>query len=152
MTELYFEFFTTFSKMECALKEAGYLMKKDGEATANWDTFANSVDPAILQHQDPDLQSAYRLLKESPPWKQVAKKGRVLFEDTPFASPTETFRYYTDVLRRLRNNLFHGGKFNKSLGNNPSRNRQLVSAGLRVLEIAAVANPRVRKIYLEIEW
>lgn len=138
-------FFVFFSRFEYALKAAGYRrVGRSGEAAADWDTFGREFDRDFI-----DALSSCRTITElfdRPPRKQVIR-GNVLDWDPPPPSyppsPTNAAMLFVYV-RRVRNNLFHGGKVPFDFG----RDRALVEAALAVLMSALDAAPsRLRRAF-----
>lgn len=80
-----------------------------------------------------------------PPKKQVARAGRLYWEDAPATQGSDTERLLVHV-RRVRNNLFHGGKFSETWPY-PERSGKLVGASLVVLQACLALSDRVRAAY-----
>ena len=124
------KFFRVFSRAEYALKASGF-HKGDGNAEANWDTFAKEVSGLIDTPSNQHLATAIDFILNSPPKKQVIVNGVIDWND---AKPTNTsssqnlFVY----IRRVRNNLFHGGKFNGHWFS-PERSMELISSSITIL-------------------
>ena len=104
------EFFFVFSRLEYALKITGCLCPDATVPVIDWTRFATSVEHVFSHPPTKDFAEAIQYLSTQPPRKQIVREGRVTWSDgTP----------RTDVLpelillyvRRVRNNLFHGGKF-----------------------------------------
>lgn len=51
------------------------------------------------------------------------------------------------LVRRVRNNLFHGGKYNSELHEEPARNEELLRGGLLILEECLRVSSAVRQAY-----
>jgi hypothetical protein len=108
--ELVFRFFTVFSLFEYALKQSGF-RTTTGDAQANWDAFARSIQDVFDPNSSSELKEAVDYLLYCPPMKQVIEKGQMVFrrrDPNQNSSDTEKLAIY---IRRVRNNLFHGGKF-----------------------------------------
>jgi hypothetical protein len=105
--------FRKFAQFEYALKAAGYLRcGRDNAAEPDWTEFAKSI-PAVFDAPDePGLAEAVRFILAEPPKKQVVVNGRL---EWSVAAPEG--KKQSDLVliyvRRVRNNLFHGGKFNE---------------------------------------
>ena len=65
------EFLGVFSRVEYALKVTGHVQNNNGDARANWDTFANSISDGFEGIEDDDFKGAVEYLSERPPSKQV---------------------------------------------------------------------------------
>jgi hypothetical protein len=103
------QFFKTFARFEYALKAAGY-HKGDGNAKPDWDRFAQSIDSCFEQPLSDALAAAVKFLIETPPKRQVLVDGKLEWEEAREEGPDS--RKLSIYIRRVRNNLFHGGKFN----------------------------------------
>jgi hypothetical protein len=127
---LVLEFLFTFSRFEYALKRAGY-RGQDGEAAkAEWDRFENDLTALSGDELAPVLARGEYILT-TPPKKQVAHGGGLGWEDSaPTASRIKTVLIY---VCRVRNNLFHGGKFPEGPVHDVARDRDLLRAGISVL-------------------
>lgn len=132
------QFLTVFARFEFALKFSGFL--EDGadgkEAEPNWQLF--SEDAALkaafgVEALPPEVIEAVRTLTESPPLKQVIQGGRLNWKETPAQGDAHGPLNLLLLVRRVRNNLFHGGKFPMKPLDHPERNSQLIEASLVVL-------------------
>jgi len=101
------ELFAAFSRFEFALKEGGYAMAdRWSGAAANWSAFGRvpAVEKAFEAiRAAPQLE----ILLVDPPRKQVVVGGRLEWGDAPTVTDAASL---LAALRRVRNNLFHGGK------------------------------------------
>lgn len=84
-------------------------------------------------------------LTEHPPKEQVAEAGRLNWIEKPAIPPVGSTAVLLYV-RRVRNNLFHGGKFSERWID-PDRSRKLISASLTVLHASLEMSPRIRDAY-----
>jgi hypothetical protein len=146
---LAFEFLAVFSRMEYALKATGtYAMDGGrGKAAANWDTFANRIDKMFCALADQDLKVAVDYLLNKPPRKQVYEKGTVRFRDQKIDKAQATTQQTLLMVRTVRNNLFHGGKYLVGDEKEAGRNEALVTHSLRVLEACFPLDESVRANY-----
>ncbi len=113
------KFFILFARFECALKASGFLKRPDGRADPNWDCFARVISDSFDRCQNQEVSEARAYMKSQPPRKQIAKSGRLDWSvECPDTSldVVQLLKY----VRRVRTNLFHGGKFQ---GANPDRQR-----------------------------
>lgn len=136
--ELVFRFFTVFSLFEYALKQAGYLLDSKS-AEPNWDLFSACIDGKFDTNRTDDLKEAVRYLLTSPPKKQVVEKKEIVFRAALPKKPTNTGDLSV-YIRRVRNNLFHGGKF----GYDAKRDSRLIECCLIVLEEWAGLDDKVK--------
>jgi len=111
------EFFFVFSRFEFALKEAGYVTtsgRNSDNAAPDWDAFVKQYKK-IYQRSD-DADEAVSYLLSNPPQKQKvfrdeSGKFRTVWE--PFKADTKAplLKILVDIVKVVRNNLFHGGKY-----------------------------------------
>ncbi len=135
------ELFQKFARIEYALKATGF-HQGEGEAKPNWDRFASSVS-GVLEN-DPAIASAIKYMSGRPPRKQVIRNQLLEWENpTPNASKAHEILL---CVRRVRNNLFHGGKFNDHWFA-PERSRELLLHSLSILDACLRASPDLRKAF-----
>ncbi len=136
--ELVFKFFVVFSLFEYALKKANFCeMDGRNNLQVKWDSFVENIRSKF----NPDeVQNSVSYFKENPPRKQVLSNNHLDFEDTP--EETDTLKSLSILIRRVRNNLFHGGKFRYE----PSRDTKLISHALKILENWSQCNAQVKQI------
>ncbi len=141
---LSFDFFKLFSRFEYSLK-AAHFHTGEGNANPNWTTFAQDIHVNFQALQDEALVRAKQYILGNPPKKQVIEQGNIAWSGSP---PTQVND--TDLLllyvRRVRNNLFHGGKFN---GNwfAPQRSEELLNSSIIVLRHALEMNVNVKQAF-----
>lgn len=147
LDDLAHRMFRQFSRMEHALKSAGYLERPNGDAKASWVSFGEEIDASFrdLVSRDEELRDAVRYLRDHPPKKQTVSNGVLGWSETPPTAPTETGVLLLYV-GRVRNNLFHGGKFN-GRWIDPGRSRKLLPRCLTVLDRTLLLSGRVKAAY-----
>lgn len=115
------------TRFEYALKEIGYgKVGKSGEVEVNWDAFANEGLKAGFLKRIRENAIAPTLLAE-PPSKQILLGNKLDWED---GTPPSSVQELLGAVRRVRNNLVHGGK---SGDKDFDRNDRLVSESIEVL-------------------
>lgn len=147
LDNLSFQFFRMFARAEYALKAAGFLTNLNGRAEANWTAFAATIDPSFpaAEASDTALAKAVAYLLNHPPKKQMAKNGHLVWRDSKPQSESRTDLILLYV-RRVRNNLFHGGKFSHEWID-PGRSSQLIQAALAVIAASIERSPEVIRAY-----
>jgi len=138
LDELAFTFFKLFAQYEYALKAMQYTrVGAGGQAEPDWDRFSKEVGNQVLESPSEDLASALEYLFDQPPKKQVLNNGVLSWQVVPNTerSPQILFSH----IRRVRNNLYHGGKFNGHWFD-PDRSEELISKALLVLQPLEVIN------------
>jgi len=106
-TEAAIRLFATFARFEFALKEAGFVRAdRSGSALADWDRFTNlprtEKIAAAIRHAAMAPELANR-----PPKRQVATGQSWEWQDVEAGDNANSL---LRAIRRVRNNLFHGGK------------------------------------------
>mgnify|MGYP007060064465 CR=1 FL=1 len=132
LDKLSYRFFKLFAQYEYALKAMGYgRAGKADAAEPDRDRFANEIGVALLQSQDQAVIDARTYLLEEPPKRQVWINGSVEWADV--ANVERSVQILFAHIRRVRNNLYHGGKFN-GRWIDPDRSEELLSKSLILLQ------------------
>ncbi|HBJ42925.1 MAG TPA: hypothetical protein DDZ20_19900 [Hyphomonas sp.] len=138
------DLFRTFARFEYALKAAGF-HNGDGPAGANWRDFAVSVAALFDDPQDEALEAAIAYMLEHPPNKQMIEDGVLSWDAAAPQTDLQSDRVLIYV-RRVRNNLFHGGKFNGHWFA-PERSAALLRHSLTILNACLAASEQVNEAY-----
>lgn len=136
--------FHVFSRTEYALKATGY-NNGDGAAEANWRTFALAVEGLIANPASHELEEAINFFFNAPPKRQVIVGGVIQWEVSEPTTNSQADKLLIYV-RRVRNNLFHGGKFNGHWFE-PERSAPLLRHSLTILTACVESMPAVRQAY-----
>jgi hypothetical protein len=156
-------FFVFFSRMEFALKRTGYLerpRKADGplkaiNAKASWDEFGNRWGTTFDQKSSKDLAVAVNYFRGKPPRKQIVENNTLDWsppEDGQQVKEDELLKWLlVNCVCRVRNNLFHGGKFPDPVGPvpDPGRDRDLIHNSMVILSAALSLDPNVMVSFSE---
>ena len=151
--ELLLEFFLAFSRFEYALKASG-LFKRDPpdpprwpKAKPNWDRFAASLRDSFNPSATDDLRQACEYIRDSPPKKQVICNDEIAWE-TPVHRDEETdIQFLLRMVRCIRNNLFHGGKYNIEVHEDTERTEMLLRSSLTLLAACLEIAPEQQAAY-----
>lgn len=135
--DLVFDFFIIFSRFECALKTSGYLKNKKGWAEPDWDKFEKYLPSNHKNPDDKKVKDAIKYIIENPPKKQMNKDSKLYWENRKDSSLSK-------LIRRVRNNLFHGGKFYGDYNKEDSRNRKLLENCIIILDYWLSLNESVK--------
>jgi len=81
---LMLDFFTIFSRFECALKTANFSSGDLDKVSANWDTFIASIRPAFDKNNNAQLYQAVDYLIQNPPRIQMIDNGQLGWRDRIF--------------------------------------------------------------------
>ncbi len=138
------ELFRTFSRFEYALKASGF-HKGNGDAEANWRSFAESVTHTFENPAGEDLREAIRYFLSHPPKKQVVAHGELAWTESVPQTDLLSDRILT-YIRRVRNNLFHGGKFNGRWFE-PQRSHELLVHSLVILRACLDGSEEVKEAF-----
>lgn len=133
-SELAIEFMAVFSRFEYALKSTEFADGGQTRVDPAWDRFANKVHHQFEQIDDEPLKVAVKFLLEEPPRKQVLINDELRFIEQIIDAQQCTTQQILKMVRTVRNNLFHGGKYCIGEEMEPGRNQQLVESSLKVLE------------------
>lgn len=131
--------------MEYALKATVFLRPGRRAAEADWTSFAAAIHRSFTDAISIEVQEAKVLLLEKPPKKQINQDGEI-----DWCSSAPDAQNETDLLLkyvcRVRNNLFHGGKFNGRWFE-PERSGPLIQASSQILQACREACPEVDAAY-----
>jgi len=134
------KFISTFLRFEFALKESGF-GPENGPAQVDWDRVANVLGQDFFR----DIQESglTKTILNRPPKKQVTRDHQLDWEDQ---DPPRNVCDLISGIRRVRNNLLHGGKSGdpESDSGNPTRSITLISEAQWVVEQALQRLGQVR--------
>lgn len=127
------DFFVLFSRMEYALKSCGYVSNLNG-ASPDWDKFANQYskqfESDLILEELVDLAKAHGYLFAEPPRKQCLGENNILEWKRDEQWNSQGLKETLLLIRRIRNNLFHGGKYE---GYVPVRDNTLICHATTIL-------------------
>ena len=146
--ELALEFLAVFSRLEFALKVTNFRQPGEGEAKANWIGFANEIAGAFNPGRTPKIANAFAYLTGQPLRRLAVENGAL--DWYPFTVPQgiSDAERVVRVVRQIRNNLFHGGKFARDPHANAERDTRLLEASLVVLRELRRLAPQVEEAYV----
>lgn len=143
------EFFITFSRFECALKASNFANGNQDRVTANWDTFVASIADAFDENKTANLKAAVDYIIQNPPRVQSLDNGQLSWRDRNFQANEPLINKLGLSIRDVRNNLFHGGKFNGNYQADVSRNFILLKNSITILNEWLELSAGVKQNYLE---
>lgn len=145
MEQLACEMFQVFAKFEYCLKAAGYCVAgPGGDAKPDWKRFAQELPIQLVASDDIAVKNAVTYIFAHPPKKQVFNNGALQWSDaSPQGDGNDLILLY---VRRVRNNLFHGGKFN-GVFFAPDRSQKLLQHSIVVLFACIMASPAILEAY-----
>jgi len=140
--QLVCQFLLVFSRFEAALKQAGYCKQKDDRIVVEWWRFA-SENPPDTDGRGPLPLDSVRPLVERPPGRQVVSMKHLEFvQEQPLEAPVQS-KQLLAMVYRVRNNLFHGGKWPMQ----PERDPELLQAALAALAYYVDLDDDVARAY-----
>lgn len=122
------ELFRIYARFEFALKMAGHCALQGKAVEVNWDAFANkeTIGKKFFDHVR-DTGMCPTMMKD-PPKPETIKDGQWGFADQ--ATNPVCAQDLFGLVRRVRNNLFHGGKY---FDDDPRRNTAIVAEAISIL-------------------
>jgi hypothetical protein len=149
--DLIYEFFFVFSRFEHALAMAHYLNENKGGVSADWNKFARETNDVFLATLSPEVKEAIRYYERKPPRKQVVDFDSLTWKDVVPKTNYELEKLLL-LIRRVRNNLFHGEKIGVLLEGDSERDSQLLKHGLTILYACLQSSPDLRsKFFSELD-
>jgi len=133
LDKLAFRFFKLFAQYESTMKERDFFyLNRYGQIVVDWDRFANEIVGGNFRDDLGEHASAADYILQYPPMKQaVNAEGKIIWEEV--SNIDRSVQMLFGHIRRVRNNLFHGAKFNGTWFD-PKRSKLLLENSLLVLE------------------
>lgn len=149
--DLIYEFVFVFSRFEHALSVTSYLSETKGGVSADWDKFAREMNAVFLSILSPEVNKAVKYYESDPPRKQVVDFDSLTWKDVVPKTDYKLEKLLL-LIRRVRNNLFHGEKFAVLLEGDSKRDTELLKHGLTILYACLQVSTDLRKrFFSEIE-
>lgn len=125
-------FFRTFAQYESSLKRKGfYLTDRFGNINVDWDRFANEVIQRSFINDLGNNSHAADFIFTNPPRKQFFDGEKISWTEPSIGD--KSVQALIGYICRIRNNLFHGGKFNSSGDIRSQRDEDLIKNSLVIL-------------------
>lgn len=138
-----FRLLATFSRWEYALKRTGYAKPgSHGQAEADWNKYVDAVAIPLAQIATPRYVAARNYITTHPPLCWQYRDG---WQPNPKRENETEARYLFRMVRDVRNNLFHGGKFQNGIVEELSRDREVIDAATTVLEECVNLRPEMQR-------
>ena len=143
-----FRFFATFARWECALKRDIRFVRRGnhGQAEANWNAFADAVAAKLERLTSQDFVSGRDYLLANPPKRFMFEDG---WQPNPRRRDETDARYLFRVVRDVRNNLFHGGKYQQVVIKELARDRALIDHSIAVLDACEALEQNIHGVLSE---
>lgn len=147
LDSLAFEFFREFARCEYCLKAVGLRDPHRRDPTADWGALAAEVQHLFEDPPSEELASAIRYYVEKSPKKQILKDNLLDWDEVQPDHKSQA-ELVLRLVCRVRNNLFHGGKFNGHWFE-PQRSEDLLAHGLTILRAIVTAHPKISEAYAQ---
>jgi len=133
LDQLAFRFFKLFAQFESTMKERGFFrLERNGRIAVDWNRFANEVAGPEVRQQLKVHKVDVDYILHNPPMRQSANSNKQIIWVEVFPGDESAQALFGHICR-IRNNLFHGAKFNDTWFD-PIRSKALLTKGLQVLE------------------
>jgi hypothetical protein len=142
-------FFLAFSRFEYALKSAGFVVA-GRYLRVDWKRFASEHKDHFNPDLNRQLRDACAYFKSKPPKNQVVRANRLDWDNSPPCGDKPLLCWLIDMVCRVRNNLFHGGKFQSGRIEDPARDPALLRHSLTILEACLAINPEVKQKFMQV--
>jgi len=143
------EFLAVFSRFEFALKVTNFRQPGDGEARADWLGFANAIRNSFDPTRTPEVQEAFVYLTSQPLRRFAVENGTLDWFPVNMPPVASEAEWVIRLVRQIRNNLFHGGKFAPDPQSSPDRDTRLLRASLVLLRELLSLSPCVQEAYVQ---
>lgn len=150
--DLVFNFFIAFSRFEYALKRAGYLRSDKSGVHPDWEKFVSELKTKFKPSTAKELERAVKYLKDNPPRKQIVKNKSLSWDIAHDTRKQPLVSLLIVYIRRVRNNLFHGGKFPMRPIEEPARNEKLLNNSLVILNRCLELHTKVKSYFLHSDY
>jgi hypothetical protein len=150
--DLEFRFFKVFSRFEYALKRSGFVEEgKYCEASPAWNKYEDELKGRFATVQDEHFRNACAYFKKEPPKTQIVRQKSLDWQNTLLREGEFEEAYILRLVRAVRNNLFHGGKYPDPVGpiKDVARNDKLLEHAITILEQCLALSCKVNTFYTE---
>jgi hypothetical protein len=125
-----------FARFEGATKISDYCTNdRSDNAVPDWEKLKPVFGPLLEKCQDPKLVGAIEYLLSHPPNVQKSVEGSAKFCDADLRGDSEGSKAL-EATKRVRNNLFHGGKHSGRV-QNQERDKKLICCAIEVIKAAS---------------
>lgn len=125
------EFFGVFARFEYAMKATSYCAgDRFGNALPDWRELKEKLGQLVSEVETDQVVAAIAYLLEEPPQVQMCVDGRPEFIERELEGENSGAQAI-EAAKRVRNNLFHGGKHTPHSA--PERDTSLIQASLAVI-------------------
>ncbi len=145
----FFEFFACYMRFEYALKKSGFFQTQPNGTPvhppkASTKKYFDELGAGFFQ----DAQRMAQYFVEKPPKKlQFSEDQKSVEYPKEERPPLTSTSEIEEALRDLRNNLMHGGKIEYLPSPDDGRNKELLSDGIKIIDLAVSKTSRVHSYY-----
>ena len=140
------EFFTLFARFEYAMKVVGFRRRNNRRIDLLWNDMADSIMGHLTDEKNADLRTAISYILMKPPKKQDLVDDEIIWVDANANRGNEIYDLFVYICR-VRNNLFHGGKYKGRYLSDPERSLELIAHCSTVLNACLEANHQLNEAY-----
>ena len=146
---LVYNFLVAFSVFEYSLKELGLASQSGNYLKIKWKSFVDGIssDFENIENLPNQLQDAINYLFEHSPREQFFNGRNIEWKATSQDVTETNARWLLRILKTVRNNLFHGGKYPYD----PIRDTDLLQSCLIVLMYWAELKPEIRDVFEQVK-
>lgn len=153
---LLLDFFLTFSRFEYSLKTSGFFIRPSQHGNQNvaiidakpdWKGFADSIRELFQSNINEELKAACEYLFINPPMKQVVDNSSIYWQPISRNETDWGVKRFLEMVRIVRNNLFHGGKHSNEVYEETERTARLLNSSLIVLRECLQLSPTVKLVF-----
>lgn len=148
-TEIVFQFFISFARFECSLKNSLTFATTHKPPRANWGLFLKTIKSNTDYHSSPTLRNAKDYIIDNPPKIQIKTTTAIDWTERLFEPKTTMETKLLQHIKDVRNNLFHGGKFNGIYKADESRNYMLINSSLIILNYWISLDQNILELFNE---
>ena len=141
-----FDFFITFARFECALKNTTRFLRPE-RAEPNWDVYSEFISNSFNPDFSPEIRTAVDFIMNEPPRKQIIRNNQLDWDLCIVDNNASLTRKLCVYIRRVRNNMLHGGKFNGNY-NPESRNYRLITNSTLILNNWLELDDEIKALFL----
>jgi hypothetical protein len=145
---LIFRFFALFSRWEYALKKSGEFVRRGvfGQAEADWNKYAGRWTVLSCSLNDPAFVAAREYLVTNPPKRLCLENNELCWQPNPRRLDEIDSEYLFRIIRDIRNNLFHGGKYHDGPAEELARDHCLIDSAITVLLTCRDVDPTIGRL------
>jgi hypothetical protein len=128
------------------MKAAEFRNTNNGAAKADWRKLALVVEDELKALESKQFVAALAYFREKPPMRQDVVDNQLQFREVAPNTGNEINDLLVYVCR-VRNNLFHGGKFRGQVLRNPGSSLELIAHASVILEACMDASEPLKEAY-----